>query len=118
MQCDHSGSTVALLRESAHAHAGVASDYEPLMELVGNARVVLLGQASYGTHEFYASRARITRHLIEQKGFGAVSIEADWADASRVNRYVQGDGEDSDARAALDGFRRFPDRHVAQRGRH
>ena len=108
MQCDHASATVAVVREYAHPHAGVAADYEPLMELVGNARVVLLGQASYGTHEFSAARARITRCLIEQKGFGAVAIAADWADASRINRYVQGGGHDYDALAALDGFRHFP----------
>jgi erythromycin esterase-like protein len=108
MQCDQSPTTIAVLRESAHGHSGVAADYEPLMEVVGNARVVLFGQASYGTHEFFAARARFTRYLIEQKGFGAVAVAADWADTRRVNRYVQGDGEDCNALAALDGFRHFP----------
>ena len=107
MQRDDSTANVAVLRDFAHVHAGSAEDYEPLMELIGDARVVLLGQASYGTHEFYAARARITRRLIEQKGFRAVAVAADWADASHVNRYVQGDGDDGDARAALDGFRHF-----------
>jgi erythromycin esterase-like protein len=98
---------VDVLRERAYIHAGNAGEYEPLMELTGNARVVLLGQASCGNHEFYAVRARITRRLIEQKGFAAVAVDADWADASHVNRYVQGDGEDGDARTSLDGFRHF-----------
>src|SRR5213083_1801114 len=84
------------------------ADYDPLLELVGDARVVLLGEASHGTHEFYAERARITRRLIEEKGFHAVAVEADWPDAYRVNRYVRGRGEDQDAAAALSGFQRFP----------
>jgi Erythromycin esterase homolog len=70
--------------------------------------VVLLGEASHGTHEFYRERARITRRLIEEKGFVAVAVEADWPDAYRVNRYVRGAPEDADAEEALRGFRRFP----------
>jgi erythromycin esterase-like protein len=107
MQGDNSSAMVNTVRDFAHVHAGSPEDYEPLMELIGSARVVLIGQASYGTHEFYAARARITRLLIEQKGFAAVAVGADWADASHVNRYVQGDGDDVDARTSLDGFRRF-----------
>jgi erythromycin esterase-like protein len=69
---------------------------------------VLLGEATHGTHEFYAERARITRRLIEEKGFTAVAVEADWPDALRVNRYVRGQGSDGDAVQALGGFQRFP----------
>jgi erythromycin esterase-like protein len=87
---------------------GGERDYDPLMDLVGDARFVLLGEATHGTHEFYAERARITRRLIEDKGFHAVAVEADWPDAYRVNRYVRGRGGDGDANAALSGFQRFP----------
>src|SRR6266704_1726590 len=69
------------------------ADYDPLQELVGDARFVLIGEASHGTHEFYAERARITRRLIVEKGFTAVAAEADWPDAYRVTRYVEGRGE-------------------------
>ncbi|SHG67017.1 erythromycin esterase family protein [Massilia sp. CF038] len=75
---------------------------------IGDARFVLLGEASHGTREFYAVRAQITRRLIEEKGFCAVAAEADWPDAWRVNCHVRGLGEDADAGAALAGFRRFP----------
>ncbi len=85
-----------------------AGDYDGLLELIGEASVVLIGEASHGTHEFYRERARITRRLIEEKGFGAVAVEADWPDAYRVNRYVRGAAEDADAEEALRGFRRFP----------
>lgn len=84
------------------------ADHEPLLALIGDAPLVLLGEASHGTHEFYRERARITRRLIEQKGFSAVAIEGDWPDAYRVNRYVRGASEDGSADAALAGFRRFP----------
>src|ERR1035437_10258294 len=65
-------------------------DYDRLLEWVGDRRFVLLGEASHGSHEFYRERARITKRLIEEKGFGAVAVEADWPDAYRVNRYVRG----------------------------
>jgi erythromycin esterase-like protein len=69
---------------------------------------VLIGEASHGTGDFYAARAQMTRRLIEEKGFGAVAVEADWPDGYRVNRYVRGRGEDADAEEALRGFQRFP----------
>jgi erythromycin esterase-like protein len=70
--------------------------------------VVLLGEASHGTHDFYRVRAEITKRLIRDKGFGAVAVEADWPDAYRVNRYVRGRSTDLDAADALGGFLRFP----------
>lgn len=89
------------------APAGVPPK-EALEELIGDARIVLIGESSHGTHEFYAARAQITRWLIEQKGFDGVAAEADWPDAYRVNRYVRGLGSDTSADAALAGFERFP----------
>lgn len=79
-----------------------------LEELIGDARVVLIGESSHGTHEFYEARAAITKWLIEEKGFCAVAAEADWPDAYRVNRYVRGLGDDQSASEALSGFERFP----------
>ncbi|MDT7751740.1 MAG: hypothetical protein QOD96_5402 [Pseudonocardiales bacterium] len=86
---------------------GVPSD-DVLFDLVGDAHFVLLGEASHGTGDFYAARAQMTRRLIEEKGFCAVAVEADWPDAYRVNRYVRGRGDDADAEEALRGFQRFP----------
>ncbi|KAF1050030.1 erythromycin esterase family protein [Xylophilus sp.] len=71
-------------------------------------RFALLGEASHGTHEFYALRADLTRRLIEDGALDAVAIEGDWPDAWRVNRYVRGLGGDTSATAALGGFERFP----------
>jgi erythromycin esterase-like protein len=96
------------LREAAYPLTGSAPDYDPLMELVGDARLVLLGEASHGTHEFYRERARITQRLIEEHGFTVVAVEADWPDAYRVNRWVRGSGSDTVAAEALGDFERFP----------
>jgi erythromycin esterase-like protein len=83
-------------------------DYNPLLEWIGDRGLVLIGEASHGTHDFYRERALITRRLIEEKGFNAVAIEGDWPDASRVHRFVRGVGEDDNARDALGDFLRFP----------
>jgi erythromycin esterase-like protein/predicted phosphoribosyltransferase len=81
---------------------------EALQDIVGDARIVLIGEGSHGTHEFYRARADITRWLIEEKGFTGVAAEADWPDAYRVNRFVRGQGNDRNAEEALQGFERFP----------
>ena len=96
------------LRSGAHALDGTESDHRALLDLVGDASFVLLGEGSHGTHDFYYERAEITKRLIIEKGFSAVAVEADWPDAYRVNRYVRGDSDDPDANTALKGFQRFP----------
>ena len=97
-----------VLRGAAHPLIGEVSDYDPLMKLIGEAHLVLIGEASHGTHEFYRERAQITKRLIKEKGFTAVAVEADWPDAYRVNRYVRGTSTDANAVEALQGFKRFP----------
>jgi erythromycin esterase-like protein len=96
------------LRREAHPLTGENRDYDALLALIGDARIVLLGEASHGTHEFYRERARITKRLLGEHGFEAVAIEGDWPDAYRVNRHVKGTRIEGDAEAALEGFRRFP----------
>ncbi len=98
----------AIIREMARPLTGSAADYDQLLELIGSAQVVLLGEASHGTHEFYRERARITQRLIQEQGFAAVAVEADWPDAYRVNRWVRGSREDASALEALGEFERFP----------
>ena len=102
------GATVDVLARAARRIDGSRDDYDALIYLVGTRRVVLIGEASHGTHDFYRERARITRRLIDDCGFTAVAVEADWPDAYRVNRYVMGLSRDIDADAALADFRRFP----------
>jgi len=87
---------------------GVEGDYDALIARARNARIVLIGEASHGTHEFYRERARITQRLIAEHGFDAVAVEADWPDAYRINRYVRGESTDPNAESALGEFRRFP----------
>lgn len=99
----------SLVKAAAHPlREGEISDYDPLLDLIGDARFVLLGEASHGTHEFYRERAQITKRLITEKGFTAVAVEADFPDAHRINRFVRGMGDDVDAIDSLDGFKRFP----------
>jgi erythromycin esterase-like protein len=96
------------LRAVAHVLDGTERDHRHLLDRVGDARFVLLGEGSHGTHDFYHERAEITKRLIIEKGFSAVAVEADWPDAYRVNRYVRGEGDDRNADDALSGFGRFP----------
>jgi len=100
--------TSSAIVESGHVITGERGDYDGLLELIGDRRFVLIGEASHGTHEFYRERARITRRLIDECGFTAVAVEADWPDAYRVNRYVMGLSDDVDAESALSEFQRFP----------
>ena len=65
------------------------ANIEPLIERVGDARIVLIGEASHGTSEFYRFRSRLTAALIERKGFRFVGIEGDWPDAARIDHYVR-----------------------------
>lgn len=99
---------VEAVRESARPLVGAGNDYDGLLEMIGDARFVLIGEASHGTHEFYSERAQITKRLIREKGFNTIAVEADWPDAYRVNRYVRGRGDDKEAIEALAGFKRFP----------
>lgn len=97
---------VKLLRETA----GVITSIEqptlaPLMERIGDSRLVLIGEASHGTSEFYRMRARITRELIERKGFNIVAVEADWPDAARIDHYVR---HRPQAEGREKAFTRFP----------
>src|SRR5436309_6206766 len=97
-----------VIREAAHPVTMASEDYDPLIELIGDAPFVLIGEASHGTHEFYRERAEITRRLVLEGGVSAVAVEADWPDAARVDRFVRGRSGDPSAERALAGFQRFP----------
>ena len=98
----------SVLHDAVEPLSGDPHQYDSLLAGIGDAQVVLLGEASHGTHEFYRERAFITRRLIEEKGFSAIAVEGDWPDAYRINRYVRGRGDDAEAVDALRGFERFP----------
>lgn len=99
---------IAAVRPTVLELSGERRDLDALLTLVGDARFVLIGEASHGTHEFYRQRAEITKRLIVEKGFNAVAVEADWPDAYRVNRFVRALSDDEDAVSALADFKRFP----------
>jgi erythromycin esterase-like protein len=96
------------LRPHLRALPESAADDDLLVEQLARAKLALLGEASHGTHEFYAERAWITQRLVRDHGFRAVVVEADWPDAWRVNRYIRGRTDDRNAEEALSGFQRFP----------
>ncbi len=86
-----------------------ARDLAPLLRRIGDARFVLLGEASHGTSEYYTWRAVISERLIREKGFSFIAVEDDWPDCYRVNRYVKElPGAGDSARAVLHAFERWP----------
>ena len=82
--------------------------YDALLDKIGDARFVMIGEASHGTQEFYQARIKMTQRLIKERGFMAVAIEGDWPDAYHVHRYLQGKGSSYDAERSLERFKRFP----------
>jgi erythromycin esterase-like protein len=103
----HHGTLEVLRGEALRLGDGV-HDYDALLDSVGERSLVLLGEATHGTQEFYRMRAEITLRLIAEQGFDAVVVEADWPDAYRLNLFVRGEGEDVGAASAFDDFERFP----------
>ncbi|HEU4620556.1 MAG TPA: protein-L-isoaspartate O-methyltransferase, partial [Gammaproteobacteria bacterium] len=70
------------------------ADLRPLLERIGDARVILIGEASHGTAEFYEMRARITRELVALRGVRIVAVVADWPDARQIDRFVHDEAAD------------------------
>lgn len=96
-----------LIRQAAEPFSTIESaDLSPLLERIGDARVVLIGEASHGTSEFYRMRAEITKALIREKGFDLVAVEADWPDAYRINDFVT--HRQRDEPHDWEAFARFP----------
>lgn len=83
-------------------------DLDILIEKIGNSKIVLLGESSHGTSEFYTWRAAISKKLITEKGFEIIAVEADWADAYQVNRYIKGEISTS-LPIVLNNFDRWPE---------
>jgi len=84
-------------------------DLDPLLDQIGNARFVLLGEASHGTADYYKLRTTLSQRLIAEKGFSFIAVEGDWPDCYRVNRYVKGLPDAGEhAREVLNAFQRWP----------
>ena len=100
--------TVDAIRHAALWFTPADGGLAPVLDLIGDAQLVLIGEATHGTYEFYRIRAQLTNALIRSKQFNLVAVEADWPDAYRVNRWVRHACEEPDAAAALGDFARFP----------
>lgn len=86
-----------------------AADLGPLMDAIGDAKIVLLGEASHGTHEYYLWRSLISQRLIQEKGFNFLAVEGDWPDCYKLNRYLKGYQADiREATGVLQHFDRWP----------
>jgi erythromycin esterase-like protein len=96
------------LANSVYELTDTAEDIDRILEAIGDARIVLIGESTHGTHEFYRMRAEITQALIEEQGFDGVAIEGRWTDAYRVNQYVLNQTDDHRASEALSNFTDFP----------
>src|SRR3954466_13316547 len=84
-------------------------ELEPLFDKIGDARVVMLGEASHGTHEYYTWRSYITRKLITEKNFNFIAVKGDWPDCYSINRFIKGQCEPgTQIRDILSGFDRWP----------
>jgi erythromycin esterase-like protein len=104
---DESGA-VNMIRQRAILLPGKA-ELAPLFDRIGDARIVMLGEASHGTHDYYMWRFYITKRLIEEKGFNFIAVEGDWPDCYRLNRFVKGyDTEHKNALQVLHAFNRWP----------
>src|SRR5258707_5994957 len=104
----HEDELVSAVREVAHP-LNNSHDLDRLMERIGEAQFVLLGEASHGTSEYYSWRTRISKRLIQEKGFSFIAVEGDWPDCYHVNRYVKGYADPyHDARNVLYAFSRWP----------
>ncbi len=96
-----------LIYQSSEHFARIETvNLDKMLERIADCRLVLLGEASHGTAEFYEMRARITRELIEKKGFNIVAVEADWPDASHIDDYIH--GKSPDPLLESTPFSRFP----------
>ncbi|HVW16003.1 MAG TPA: erythromycin esterase family protein [Mucilaginibacter sp.] len=82
---------------------------QPLLDRIGDARIVMLGEASHGTHEFYSWRATISKRLLAEKGFNFIAVEGDWPDCYQVNRYIKSYADaGNNALNVLQAFKRWP----------
>lgn len=104
---DIEASLPELIEQSSEHFASIKHvNLDNLMKRIGDCRLILLGEASHGTAEFYDMRARITRELIEKKGVNIIAVEADWPDAAYIDRYIHGFSPDPFLKSQP--FSRFP----------
>ena len=98
---------IDLLKDKSIALKG-KQDLDPLLDKIGDSKIVMLGEASHGTHEFYTWRTYLSQQLIKKKGFNFIAVEGDWPDCYRINQYIKGESEDKKAVDVLKAFDRWP----------
>lgn len=99
---------VGAIKQNSYPLNQVA-DLQPLFDRIGNAKIVMLGEASHGTHEYYTWRTQISKKLIEEKGFNFIAVEGDWPDCYCLNRFIKGyDAGAKSALKVLHEFNRWP----------
>jgi erythromycin esterase-like protein len=100
------------LEESIKKHAipfVSTEDLSHIIEAIGDAKIVLLGESSHGTSEFYTVRAELSKRLIEEKGFSIIAVEGDWPSTQHINRFIKGFGEaEQTVQEVLKAFNRWP----------
>ncbi len=102
---DQDDITTMIQSNSHDLNSGMSS----LLDRIGDARIVLLGEASHGTHEYYIWRSRISRQLIREKGFNIIGVEGDWPDCYSINRYIRGyENVEDNSLQVLEKFHRWP----------
>ncbi|CAF3693883.1 unnamed protein product [Rotaria socialis] len=102
---------ISIQQNANRLRQNATDDYDSIIVAIGNTHIVIIGEVSHGSHEFYAHQAEITKRLIQEKGCTIIACEADWPSAYRVNRWVKGDSTTlniTDANDALKQFTRFP----------
>lgn len=100
--------TVSCIKQWAYPLQSKA-DLQPLINYIGESRIVMLGEASHGTHEYYTWRSYISKRLIKEKGFNFIAVEGDWPDCYRLNRFIKGyDVDNKSAFKVLHAFNRWP----------
>jgi erythromycin esterase-like protein len=99
---------ISTLQQNILPLQGNTQDYDQIINMAAESQIVLIGEATHGTEEFYRMRAEISKLLIKENGFNAIAIEGDWPDTYRVNQYVKGEKSIKDANDALLKFMRFP----------
>jgi erythromycin esterase-like protein len=87
---------------------GMPTDFDSVMAHVAEASLVLIGESTHGTQEFYRARIELSKRLIMEKGFQTIAIEGDFPDVYRINRYINWQGTDTSSKGALGDFDRFP----------
>ena len=98
---------IQIISKQSHLLTG-AGDLDRLFSRIGDARIVMLGEASHGTHEYYTWRSHISKRLITEKGFSFIAVEGHWPDCYRLNRYIKGYTDAGSAVEVLKSFDRWP----------